>query len=1036
MLNGLIAWSIKNRWLVNTLALVLFVAGILSTVSMPVDVFPDFASVQVVVLTEAPGYAPEEVESLVTLPLESGLNGTANISVVRSVSTIGLSAITAIFQDGTNVFTARQLVAEKLQGSRDKLPTGVKEPYMAPITTAAGDIMKIGLYATGKTTPMELRTLADWTLKYRLLAIPGVSSVVIIGGDTRQYQVLVNPEKLKQYNVTLEQVAQAARGSNINAAGGIVRSKEDERLLRGLGRVTSADEIGNTVVMVRNGSPVLLRNVAEIDIGPAFKIGDAIVDGHHGVVLTVLKQPWANTLNTTRLVERALDELKPGLPADLKIVATFRQADFIEVAVKNVSEAVLLGGALVVVVLFLFLQNWRAAFISLTAIPLSLLSAIVLLHYQGYTINTMTLGGLAIAIGEVVDDAIVDVENVCRRLRENNAAGRPRSVLQVIYEASSEVRGSVVYATFIVALVFLPVLSLHGLEGKIFAPLAYAYIVSLLSSLAVALTVTPALCCILLGKTASLAQDETPLVMVLKRWYKHVVQFSLRRPRSVIAGATLLFLFSLLPLAIVGREFLPDFDENNLIVVATSMPGTSLTTTVNIGKELIEHFRQHHEVVAASQRAGRAEGGEDYGGGNFSEYDIRLKPDSQHKKDVLYHVRHEFQHIPGLISDSGSYLQHRMDHALSGVNAAIAIKLFGHDLAVLYPKAREIERILKATPGTVDVHAEQIVPVPQISIKINRSAAARYGVQVKDLAEAIEAAFRGVAVSQVLEGSKVFDMYVWFKPEFRNNMTVISSTLVDTPTGIKVPIGVLADVVESTSPNTISHENVARRVVVQSNVSGRDLGSVINDVRRRVAKELYLPSGYYVVYGGQFEAQEEASKQLGWLLLAALFGMVVLLTMAFRSLRAALLIMANLPLALIGGIWAVLFSGAILSVGSLVGFVTLFGISTRNGIMMVTHFGNLWHGDGDLEAEIEATAMDRLSPVLMTALTAAIGVLPIAVLGGAGRELEQPLAIVILGGMTSSTALTLVVLPALLKIFGARILRPDNADDSLDVRAR
>lgn len=1021
MLNSIIKWSINNRWVVNILAVVWFVYGVITAIGMPVDVFPDFAPVQVVVLTEAPGFAPEEVESLVTRPIEVGLNGTANVKVVRSISTIGLSVITVIFEDGTNIFTARQLVSEKLQSARSKLPEGLGEPLLAPITSAAGDVLKLGLYSTGPTTTMDLRTIADWTLRMRMMAVRGVSNVVVIGGEVKQYQVRVDPEKLREYDVTLAQVVEAARSSNVNAAGGILRDSEKEELIRGLGRVSSPEEIGKSVITSRGGTPVTLSNVADVAIGPEFKIGDAIVDGHPGVVLTVYKQPWANTIETTKGLEAAIKEVAAGLPKDVKLITTFRQADFIEVAIKNVTEAVVLGGLLVVLILFVFLQNWRTAFISLTAIPLSLLSAIVFLHLQGLTINTMTLGGLAIAIGEVVDDAIIDVENIYRRLRENSveSGSNLKTAWRIVYEASSEVRGSVVYATFIVGLVFLPVLSLSGLEGKIFSPLAVAYLISLFCSLGVALTVTPALSYILLRNARNLPDEETKFVVLLKRFYKPLIALSLAKPKEVLAVAFAIFAFSLTPLFVMGSTFLPEFDENNIIVVTSSSPGTSLDTTVKTGQTLLGHLEKEHDVVAASQRAGRAEGGEDYGSGNFSEFDIRLKPDSPNKKDILYHLRHEFTHVPGLVTDSGSYLQHRMDHALSGVNAAIAVKIFGPDLATLHAKAQEVEKVMKGIKGAVDVHVEPIVPVPQISIKVNRDMAARYGLSVKDLSRTIEAAFKGVAVSQVLEGQQAFDIYVWFKPEFRNRLDIIKNTLIDTPIGTKVPLSGLADIASSESPNTISHENISRRVFVQANVSGRDLGSLIGEAREKIAKEVKLDPGYYVVFGGQFEAQEEATRQLTILSAAAIVGMLLLLTMAFNSLRAAVLIMANLPLALIGGIWAVVTTGAVMSVGSLVGFITLFGISTRNGIMLVSHFNQLLPDSADLDEAITHSALDRLSPVLMTALTAALGVLPIAVLGGAGRELEQPLAIVILGGMITSTSLTLLVIPAMLKLYGA-----------------
>lgn len=1024
MLNGLIRWSILNKWLVSLFAMIMLVAGFFTASRMPVDVFPDFAPIQVVILTEAAGFAPEEVESTITLPLETSLNGVPNVKLVRSISTVGLSVITLIFQDDTNIFTARQLVAEKLQAARGKLPETVSEPTLAPITSAAGDVFKLGLYSTtGKTNPREMRSLVDWTIRPRLMSVNGVSNVVIHGGEVKQYQVLVNPTKLRQYNVTLQQVLEAAGSSTTNAAGGILRTPQDEYLIRGLGRAKSAADIANTVITSRNGLPVLIAHVANVQIGSTVKIGDGVVDGKPGIVMTVLKQPWANTLDTTYAIERTLEELKASFPKDLKLVTAFRQADFIEVAVKNILEAIAIGGVLVVVILFIFLQNWRTAFISLTAIPLSLLAAIIAIKLQGGTINTMTLGGLAIAIGEVVDDAIIDVENVYRRLRENKAAGSPKSVIRVVYEASREVRGSVVYATFIVALVFLPIFSLSGLEGKIFSPLGIAYLISLLASLLVALTVTPAMSLLLLSDAEKLPAHETGFVEWIKNGYERILNFSLQNAGSVIAVALGLFAVSLIPLFVMGREFLPEFDENNVIIVTSSVPGTSLEATTRIGKQLTGHFLKAHGVLAADQRAGRAEAGEDYGAGNFSEYDIRLEPESQNRKDVLYHVRDEFKHIPGLVANTGSYLEHRMDHALSGVNAAIAVKLFGPDLDQLHSKAKQIESIMKEVPGAVDVQVEPVVPVPQISIQIDRAIAARYGVRVKDLAKSIEAAFRGETVAQVLEGQRMFDLNVWFEPKFRNDINVIKETLIDTPAGVKVPLGTLADVSYGNSPNTISHENLSRRVVVQANISGRDLGSVIEDMRGTLAKRVTLPAGYYLVYGGQFEAQEQATKQLCTLTAVALVGMFVLLLLAFRSIKAAVIVMTNLPLALIGGIWAVFFTGAVLSVGSLVGFITLFGLSTRNGIMMVAHFNNLIAEGKSFDEVLWQGSLDRLSPVLMTALTAALGVLPIAILGGAGRELEQPLAIVIVGGMFSSTALTLIVVPALFKVFGGNALR-------------
>jgi CzcA family heavy metal efflux pump len=1024
MLNNVIRWSLENRWLVSLLAVLLLAWGIATTFHMPVDVFPDFSPIQVVVLTEVPGYAPEEVEAAITLPLETSLNGIANVITARSTSTVGLSVITLIFRDGTNVYTARQLVSERLQTARGRLPEHVKEPVLAPVTTAAADVFKLGLYSTnGATTPMELRTLVDWTIRPRIMSTPGISNVVIHGGEIKQYQVLVNPTKLRQYDVTLQQVIDAAGGSNANAAGGVIRTPGDEFLIRGLGRAETVSDIANTVIANRGGLPILISHVATVQIGPAFKPGDGVVNGKPGVVMTVLKQPGANTLEVTRSVERVLKDLEPNYPKDVRLIPAFRQADFIEVALKNIMEAIVIGGILVIFVLLLFLQNWRTALISIVAIPLSLLTAIIAIKIQGGTINTMTLGGLAIAIGEVVDDAIIDVENVYRRLRENHQAGSPRHPLRVVYDASREIRGSVVYATFIVALVFLPVLSLTGLEGKIFSPLAFAYLIALIASLAVALTITPALCYLMLGATSQQSHHEPSMVTWLKARYQSILNFSLHNAPAVVAAAVAMFLISLLPLTAMGREFLPEFEEDNVIIVANSMPGTSLTTTTRIGAELTGHLVEKHNVLAAAQRAGRAEGGEDYGTGNFSEFDVRLKPESSDRKDIIYHIRHEFSHIPGLVIDMGSYLAHRMEHSLSGVNAAIAVKVFGPDLNVLHDQALRMQKVMKTVKGAVDVHTEPIVPVPQVSVKIDREAAARYGLRVKDLADTMEAAFRGTTVSQVLEGQRSFDLNVWFEPRSRSDINVIRETLVDTANGTKVPLGALAQVTYGTSPNTISHENLSRRVVIQSNVEGRDLGSVVEEMRSRIAKEIKLPLGYYVVFGGEFEAQEQAGKQLMWLSLVALVGMFILLLMAFRSPVAALLVMANLPLALIGGIWAAFFTGGVMSIGSLVGFITLFGLSTRNGIMLVAHFNHLKAQGLPLSDILWQGSLDRLSPVLMTALTAALGVLPIAIMGGAGRELEQPMAIVIVGGMFSSTALTLIVIPALFQLFGDRALR-------------
>lgn len=1030
-MNNLIIASITHKWFVTIVALVISIYGLAISRELPIDVFPDFAPVQVVVQTEAIGFAPEEVESLITLPLETALNGTPNVKLVRSISTTGLSVITLIFEDNTNVFTARQLVAERIQGVISKLPTSAEQPVLMPITTATGDILRIGLVPTGSTNLMDLRTIATWNIKRRIMSVPGVANVVLYGGEDKQYQISVDPNALKNYGVTLEQVIAAAKGSNTNVPGGFLRTPDSEYLIRGIGRVKTVQDLENTVIMARNGLPVTLSDVSRVQIGPAFKVGDGIINGKKGVLLSVTKQPWSNTLTTTIAVEKALDSMKSVLPNDVKIEFTFRQADFIETAIHNMLEALAYGAILVMVILFVFLNNWRTVVISLTAIPLSLLAAVIALKMQGGTINTMTLGGLAIAIGEVVDDAIIDVENVYRRLRENQTAAAPLPTIQVIFNASREIRGSVVYATFIVGLVFLPIFSLSGLEGKIFAPLGFSYIVAIAASLLVALTVTPAMCMMLLGGKNHLPDHEPHFVVLLKNLYRPSLTIALNRPIVIIAGAALLFIISLIPLFSVGKEFLPAFDEANLIVAANSIPGTSLDVTSKTGLMVTEHMKEHSAVMAAGQRAGRAEGSDDYGSSNFSEIDIRLSADAKDRHQVKEHLRADLAKVPGLVVNVGSYISHRMDHTLSGVNAAIAIKVFGTDLSVLHKAAKDIEKIVATVPGAVDVQIEPIIPIPQIAIQINREKAARYGLNIERLANTIETAFNGIVVSQIVEDQRTFDLLVRFEPSYKSDLASISNVLIDTPSGARIPLFMVADVQSGTCPNTLRHEGTSRYVVIQANVGGADLGTVIDRIRAQVGKSVKLPAGYYVVYGGQFEAQEKASQQLLWLSSLAIIGIFLLLIAAFKNARAAILVLFNLPLALIGGIWAIVLTGGVMSIGSLLGFITLFGISTRNGIMMVTHFKQLLQEGQTFETAIKEGALDRLSPVLMTALTASLGLLPIAILGGAGRELEQPLAVVILGGMLSSTTLTLLVVPALFKIFGLKALN-NRSQDTFD----
>lgn len=1017
MLNGLIEWSARNRLVVLVLAICLLIAGFMRSTQVDIDVLPEFAPPFVVVQTEAPGMVAEQVESLISAPLESALNGTPGVTLVKSVSQIGVSQITVIFRYGIDPYLARQLVNEKLQLARSRLPVDAGVPAMLPVMSAVGDVLKIGLTAT-RTSPMELRTIADWDIRNRLLAVPGVARVIVMGGEEKQFLVSVDPEKLKSFKVTLTQVRQAVEQSNVVLPSGYLITPDKQYSIRGVSRVTSVADLRNSVVVSRQGTPVLLKHLAAVDVAPAFKIGDAVINGEPGVELIISKQPGVNTIDVTRRIQSALDDLKPGLPQDIKIHYLFRQASFIEKAIGNVLGAIATGGVLVVIVLLLFLMNWRTAFISLTAIPLSLLSAILVIEGMGGTINTMTLGGLAIAVGEVVDDAIVDVEAVYRRLREARIRGEQISPVRTIIDACREVRSSVVYATFIVALVFLPVFFLSGTEGRIFSPLGLSYVVATVSSLLVALTVTPAMCALLLGNSNYVPPAEPPVASAVKQVYGAILSRVLTFPRLVISVAVIVFIASAALLPFMGQTFLPDFREDNLIISTVSLPGQSLEATTRMGIAVEKELLKHSDVVAVGQRAGRAELDDDAGGPNFSEFDVQLKEEKRSLEAILNDIRAHLKELPGLAFDVGSFIEHRMDDVLSGgTRAAIAVKIFGPDLKTLRRLADEVSKEMKLVPGAVDVRPEPQVLVPEIVVRINREAASRYGLTSFDFARDLETAFNGAIVSQVLDDGKLFKLKVMLNEESRHNIDLLKRTLFMTPSGVVVPLSMVADISYGESPNAIIREHVARRIVVQANTSRRDMVSVVNDARARIEKKVTLPPGYHIEYAGEYAAHKEASQQLLSLSLLVLAGILILLRQGLGSWRAAVLVASNLPMAMIGGIVAVSLTGNVLSIGSLIGFISLFGISTRNSLLMVTAINQLRDDGVPYEEAVFGGALERVSAVLMTALTAALGMLPLAIMGGSGRELEQPLAVVIVGGMVSSTALTLLVIPALFQMF-------------------
>ena len=1034
-MNRVIAWSIRNRLLIVATSVLLMIVGFDVARRMPIDVFPDLTAPTVTVLTEAHGLAPEEVETLVTFPIEAAVNGTTGVRRVRSASGVGISIVWVEFEWGTEIYAARQVVNEKLQLVAAQLPADMPPPAMAPISSVMGEILFLAVSrntpaaekdasATESDQAMEVRGIADWVLRRRLLSVPGVSQVIPIGGGVKQYQVLVHPEALQGFDVTLEQVADALRTTNQNASGGFLVEGGQEYLLRAVGRAGNANDLANTVVTVKNGVPVLVSQLAEVRIGPRTKRGEGSANGNPAVIMAVMKQPDANTIELTRRLDAVLDEIAPTLPAGLRVDRhVFRQSDFIEVAVTNISHALRDGAILVSIILFLFLLNVRATLISLAAIPLSLVVAVLALKALGITLNTMTIGGLTIAIGALVDDAIIDVENVSRRLRENwtrDAAAR-LPVSEVVFRASVEVRTSIVFATFIIVLVFLPLFFLPGLEGRMLAPLGFAYIVAILASLVVAVTLTPALCVYLLANEAALGAADSPLLIRLKQSYRPALRWALARPRAILGGAVVAFVAALAMTPFLGRSFLPEFNEGTLTLNVVTLPGTSLEESDRLGGRIERALLAFPEVTHTSRRTGRAELDEHAQDVNASELDVGLdlSKGERSKDELLAAMRKALAQVPGAAVTIGQPLSHRIDHMLSGTRANIALKIFGDDLGTLRSLAGQVKAAAEKTPGAVDVAIEQQIDIPEIEIRADRDAVARHGLTTGEVSEAVERAFTGEVVGSVLEGQRTVEVAVRLDDDSRANLDAIASTLINTPIGHRVPLEMVADLIRETGPNTISRENVQRKMVVQANVAGRDLSAVVSDLRTSLAS-IAFPAGYYVEFGGQFESAEEATRLITLLSAAVIVGIFLLLTIAFSSVRNALMTLVNLPLALVGGVMAVALGSGIVSVASLVGFITLFGIATRNGIMMVSHFEHLMREEGKSRAEaIFQGSQERLAPILMTALSAGLALIPLVLAGGeAGNEIQAPMGTVILGGLLTSTILNMFVVPVLFQMFG------------------
>ena len=1029
MFDALIYLSLKNRMIVVSGAILLLAMGIFVARKLPVDVFPDLTAPTVTIITEAHGMAAEEVETLVTFPIETAVNGATRVRRVRSSSTSGISFVWVEFEWGMNIFTARQIVSEKLQMVGESLPEGVDRPILAPITSIMGEIMIIsaavdssGISSGDIPNHMELRSFVDWTLRRRLLSIPGVSQVITIGGDVKQYQILVSPQKLAVYDITLNEVLRAAEQANKNSSGGVLRTGGQEYQIRGIGRIRYIDDLAQSVVTVKEGVPILLSDLADIVIAPAVKFGEGSANAQPAVIILIQKQPNANTLDLSNRIDETVADIRSTMPPGIRLDTTvFRQADFIRVAIDNVIAALRDGALLVIVVLLLFLGNIRTTIISVFAIPLSLAVSILAFRFFDITINTMTLGGMAIAIGALVDDAIIDVENVYRRLGENSARmpSERRPVFDVIFDASREIRWSMTNATFIIIIVFFPLFFLSGVEGRLLRPMGFAYVTSILASLLIALTVIPALCFFLLPRSTDGERESGGWIAVrLKRLYQTVLVVVLNRARLVLGLSLVLVIATMIALPFLGRSFLPEFNEGTLTLSVVTLPGTSLDQSDTMGNHVEEILLSYPEVKSTVRRTGRAELDEHGQGVHGAEVDVRFELIEKNRDEFLNELRTALSVLPGTNITIGQPIGHRIDHMLSGTRANIAVKVFGPDLYRLRSIASGIRNEMSHISGIVDLAIEQQIDVPQVRIDFNRQAMARYGVSVGDLSEAIDIAFNGEKASTILEGQESYDLVIRFDESSRQNIDTIRQTLFDTTLGPKVPLEQLADIRFDLGPDFISRENVQRKMVVQANIAERDLNSVIDDVRQAIDSSISLPAGYYIEYGGQFESEQAATRILSLLSIVSLALIFLLLYLQFNSVSTSLFILVNLPLALIGGVWAVYFTDGVVSVASLVGFITLFGIATRNGIMLISHIQYLSNEGKPFHDAVMQGALERLNPILMTALTTGLALVPLAMGGGApGKEIETPMAIVILGGLLTSTILNMVVLPTLYYTF-------------------
>lgn len=1019
LLNGIIRFSLNNRMVILVIAALCLVAGIYSTMHTEVDVFPDLNAPTVVVMTEAEGMAPEEVERLVTFPIETAVNGATNVRRVRSSSATGFSIVNIEFDWGTDIYKARQIVSEKIAMVGADLPENVGNPTLGPQASILGELMIIGL--TADTTSMQdLRTIADWTIRPRLLSTGGVAQVAVMGGDIKEYQILMDPGKMRRHGVSMDEVIYAVKGMNQNASGGTLYEYGNEYIVRGLLSTNDIDELKKAVVKTsENGLPITLDAIADVRIGPKTPVlGVASNDGKPAVLLTVTKQPNTNTLALTGRLDNALDELKANLPADVKINSQiFRQSRFIDSSIDNVKKSLIEGAIFVIIVLFIFLMNWRTTIISLISIPLSIVFSLLAIRWMGLTINTMSLGGIAIAIGSLVDDSIVDVENVFKRLRQNREKpeNERESVIKVVYEASKEVRMPMLNSTLIIIASFLPLFFLSGMEGRMLKPLGITFIISLMASTLVALTVTPVLSSFLLGSQNSDKTGKEPtLVRWLKKYYEKALNWSVGHKKSLLFGVGALLAAAVVMFFTLGGSFLPAFNEGSFTISVSTVPGISLEESDRMGRTAEELLLSIPEIKTVGRKTGRAELDEHAFGVNSSEFECPFELGKKTRKQLTEEVRQKLAVLPGVNIEIGGPISHRIDAMLSGTKANIAIKLFGSDLNKMYEIGQKIKTSISGVEGIADINVEQQVERPELNITPKREMLARYGISLPEFAEVVRVMMEGEVVSTVYEGNRSFDLTLKVNDDARSSIERISDLTIDTGDGKKVPLSYVADIKSSAGPNTINRENVSRKLVVSCNATGGELAKAVGAIREKIAENIELPEGYHIEYGGQFESEERASKTIALVSIFSIFIIFMLLYGEFKNISQSLVVLLNLPLALIGGVFAIFFTDGILSIPAIIGFISLFGIATRNGMLLIDRYNVLASEGHSREEAVMIGSLDRLNPILMTAITSALALLPLA-LGGdlPGNEIQSPMAKVILGGLFSSTLLNGFVVPVI-----------------------